>query len=49
MVAGNVTGLLAGIYKYGPQGYELEKVAGGDVRAELCAAVYERMAREYGE
>ena len=49
MVAGNVDGLQVGIYKYGPQGHELEQVAGGDVHAELCAAVYERTAREYGE
>ena len=48
MVAGNVDGLQVGIYKYGPQGHELEQVAGGDVHAELCAAVYERTAREYG-
>ena len=34
MVAGNVDGLQAGIYKYRPQGHELEKVAAGDVRAE---------------
>ena len=49
VVAGNVDGLQVGIYKYGPQGHELEQVAGGDVHAELCAAVYERTAREYGE
>jgi len=33
-----VFGLLAGIYNYRPQGHELEKVTGGDVRADLCAA-----------
>ena len=38
VVAGNVDGLRPGIYKYCPQGHELEKVAGGDVQAELCAA-----------
>jgi len=37
--AGNVIGLLAGIYNYRPQGHELEKVAVGDVRADLCAAI----------
>ncbi len=34
--------LPAGIYKYRPQGHELEKVAGGDVRADLCAAALDQ-------
>ena len=42
MVVGNVDGLHAGIYKYRPQGHELGKVAGGDVRAELCAAALDQ-------
>ena len=48
MVAGNVDGLQAGIYKYRPQGHELEKVAGGDVRAELCAAALDQECIEDG-
>jgi SagB-type dehydrogenase family enzyme len=48
VVAGNVIGLRAGIYKYGPQGHELEKVAGGDVRAELCAAALDQECVEDG-
>ena len=42
MVARNVTDLPAGIYKYGPQEHELEQVAGGDVRAEPCAATIDQ-------
>lgn len=34
--------LPAGIYKYRPQGHELEKVAEGDVRADLCAAALDQ-------
>jgi len=48
MVAGNVEGLPAGVYKYRPQGHELEKVAGGDVRAELCAAAIDQECVEDG-
>ncbi len=48
VVAGNVDGLQAGIYKYRPQGHELEKVAGGDVRAELCAAALDQEFIEDG-
>jgi SagB-type dehydrogenase family enzyme len=48
VVAGNVEGLQAGIYKYRPQGHELEKVAGGDVRAELCAAALDQEFVEDG-
>jgi len=46
--AGNVIGLLAGIYKYGPQGHELGKVAGGDVRSEQCAAAIDQECVEDG-
>ena len=42
VVAGNVDGLRPGIYKYRPQGHELEKVAEGDVRAELCVAALDQ-------
>ena len=38
LVAGNVSGLPAGAYRYKPAGHELVKVAGGDRRAELCEA-----------
>ncbi len=48
VVAGNVVGLPAGIYKYRPQGHELEKVAGGDVRADLCAAALDQEFVEDG-
>ena len=48
VVTGNVEGLQAGIYKYRPQGHELEKVAGGDVRAELCAAALDQEFIEDG-
>ena len=40
--------LPAGIYKYRPQGHELEKVAEGDVRAELCAAAIDQECIEDG-
>jgi SagB-type dehydrogenase family enzyme len=48
VVAGNVDGLRPGIYKYRPQGHELEKVAEGDVRAELCAAALDQECVEDG-
>jgi len=48
VVAGNVEGLQAGIYKYRPQGHELKKVAEGDVRAELCAAALDQECIEDG-
>jgi len=38
VVAGNVNGLLAGIYKYRPKNHELLSVAGGDRRNDLCSA-----------
>ncbi len=43
-----MTGLPAGIYKYRPQGHELEKVAEGDVRADLCAAALDQECVEDG-
>ena len=48
VVAGNVDGLRPGIYKYRPQGHELEKVAEGDVRGELCAAAIDQECIEDG-
>ena len=48
VIAGNVDGLRPGIYKYCPQGHELEKVAGGDVRADLCAAALDQKCIEDG-
>jgi SagB-type dehydrogenase family enzyme len=48
VVAVNVEGLQAGIYKYRPQGHELKKVAEGDVRAELCAAALDQECIEDG-
>ncbi|MDH4028052.1 MAG: SagB/ThcOx family dehydrogenase [Nitrospirota bacterium] len=38
VVAGNVTGLPEGIYKYMPGGHELKMVVKGDRRNELCGA-----------
>ena len=38
LVAGKVSGLPAGVYKYRPQGHALVKVADGDKRAELSGA-----------
>jgi SagB-type dehydrogenase family enzyme len=38
LVAGNVTGLLSGVYRYRPAGHELVLVAAGDRRAEVAAA-----------
>jgi len=48
VVAGNVDGLRPGIYKYRPQGHELEKVAEGYVRAELCATALDQECIEDG-
>jgi SagB-type dehydrogenase family enzyme len=42
IVAGNVTGLAKGIYKYRPHVHELVKVAGQDVRKELSRAALEQ-------
>ena len=38
LVAGNVSGLSAGAYRYVPDGHSLVKVADGDRREELCQA-----------
>ena len=39
VVAANVTGLPAGMYRYRPRGHELARVSEGDVRADLFNAV----------
>jgi SagB-type dehydrogenase family enzyme len=38
LVAGEVAGLAAGVYRYRPDGHELVPVAAGDIRGELAAA-----------
>jgi len=38
IIAGNVTGLSAGIYSYDPHKHELTRVAEGDARAEMSKA-----------
>ncbi len=38
VVAGNVSNLPSGIYKYKPHEHELEKILEGDKRAKLCIA-----------
>ena len=38
IIAGNVTGLSAGIYSYDPHNHELTRVAEGDARAEMSKA-----------
>ena len=38
VVAGNVDGLGAGVYKYGAQTHTLTKIVDGDKRADLCRA-----------
>lgn len=38
IVVGDVEGLDRGVYRYGPEEHELEKVKNGDVRAELADA-----------
>ena len=40
LVAGNVTDLLKGIYRYIPENHTLKKVYTGDKRSELCAAAH---------
>lgn len=40
LIAGKVTALPEGIYKYNPEEHTLEKICGGDKRAELCNAAY---------
>jgi SagB-type dehydrogenase family enzyme len=35
VVAGNVTGLQKGLYKYIPKGHQLSKVADGDIRSDI--------------
>lgn len=45
LVAGAVTGLDAGIYRYLPQRHELVRTAVGDRRAELAAAAYQDWVR----
>lgn len=47
LVAGKVTGLPTGLYKYKPRGHELEKIADGDKRVELSkAALGQSFVRE---
>jgi SagB-type dehydrogenase family enzyme len=38
IVAGNVSGLPAGVYKYKHKGHELLRISAGDKRKELCRA-----------
>ena len=38
LIAGNVTNLPAGLYKYGPQGHELIKIAEGNIKDDLFKA-----------
>jgi SagB-type dehydrogenase family enzyme len=38
VVAGNVTGLGSGVYRYHPGGHTLTRIRGGDVRKELAGA-----------
>ena len=40
LVAGNVTDLSKGIYRYIPENHTLKKVYAGDKRSELCAAAH---------
>ncbi|MCE5250472.1 SagB/ThcOx family dehydrogenase [bacterium] len=42
VVAGNVTGLSAGIYRYNPRGHELVMVIKGDKRGNLSSAALEQ-------
>jgi SagB-type dehydrogenase family enzyme len=42
VVAGNIDSIPPGIYKYRPQGHELEKVVEGDMCAKLCAAALDQ-------
>jgi SagB-type dehydrogenase family enzyme len=44
IVAGKVTGLAAGIYKYKPNHHELLKIVEGDKRSELCRAALNQSA-----
>ncbi len=45
LVAGEITGLDAGIYRYRPRRHELVRIAAGDRRAELAAAAYQDWVR----
>lgn len=42
VVAGNVTGLVAGVYRYVPPGHGLQFVAPGDLRTCLCRAALDQ-------
>ena len=47
LVAGRVTDLPAGVYRYRPHGHKLVKTAGGDLRSELAgAALGQRAVRD---
>ncbi|MHC4472871.1 MAG: SagB/ThcOx family dehydrogenase [Planctomycetota bacterium] len=48
LVAANVTGLPAGVYRYRPREHDLTKVLDGDRRAELAAAALRQTAIEDG-
>jgi SagB-type dehydrogenase family enzyme len=47
VVAGNVSGLDAGVFVYKPEGHELLKVADGDKRAELSRAALRQPAIQH--
>jgi SagB-type dehydrogenase family enzyme len=48
LVAGNVQGLEAGVYKYVPEGHRLKRIAPGDARRELSIAALEQECVERG-
>ncbi len=48
VVAGNVSNLVPGVYKYNPLEHRLERVAAGDKRNELCAAALSQSAVKEG-
>lgn len=48
IVAGDVEGLLPGVYRYQPDGHQLVKTLDGDKRAELASAALEQSCVEEG-
>jgi nitroreductase len=49
VIAGNVDGLLYGIYKYKPHKHELERIVKNAAAVIVISAIYERTTVKYGE
>jgi len=42
LLAGNVEGLNAGVYRYAPQNHEVRRTSGGDLRGKICETTFDQ-------